>query len=177
MKGSRLNINILIILAVFTGVSMAVLSFAPSWSQFAGTKNDPMLYATLFCISSAFMISSFTHPDKQRYIGFGFRWKHFNRLTAYFFGGVIAFSVNNDTGWVETAHLVFTALAIGTGYIGLVLYPESKKGNRWSWFGFAFGILGFFAGYIFGLWSIAWGEVLAAIPLAAQMSITLNFRK
>jgi hypothetical protein len=182
MKGLRLNVTILTFLALVLGVLMAVLNTYPSWSQHAGTNEDPLLYATLFCIASAFMIASFGHPDKKReitkmWVIGSYRLEHCFRLVAYFFGGVIAFSVNSEIKIIETFHLAFTALAIAAGYLGLILYPETKKGHLWSWIGFAFGVGGFLLGFIFGLWSIAWAEVLAAFPLATWMFITYKKKK
>lgn len=177
MKGARLNVTILTALALAMGLLMAILNNYPSWSQHAGTNEDPLLYATLFFIAAAFMIASFGHPDRYReitkmWVVGNFRLEHCFRLVSYFFGGVIAFSVNNEFWLIETLHLVFTGLAIATGYLGLILYPETKKGHLWAWIGFAFGIGGFIAAFVFRLWSVAWGEVLAALPLAIWMFVT-----
>jgi hypothetical protein len=44
------------------------------------------------------------------------------RLTAYLFGCVIAFSVNSPNDLVSAAHLVFTGLAILSGYVALMTH-------------------------------------------------------
>lgn len=174
MKGLRLNVFIQIYIAIGIGVLMAGLKIAESWSQHHDTDYDSLLYATLLAISFAFLIASFGHPEhkkeitKARLIG-DYRLEHCFRYTAYFFGGVIVFGVNSNVWWVESLHLLFTGLAIASGYIGLILYPTTRKGHIWSWVGFAFGVGGFLLGFLFHFWSIAWGEVLAAIPLAVWM--------
>ncbi len=174
MKNAKLNVWILTGLTLLLGVLMAVLNLSPSWSQSAGNSHDFLLYGCLFCISSALMIASFAHPEKDKEISkfpiLGtIRLEHSFRLTAYFFGGVIACSVNSELWLIETLHLIFTALAITSGYVGLMLYPDTNKGHTYALIGFIFGVGGFLIGYIFGWYSIAWGEVLASIPLAVFM--------
>lgn len=178
MKGLKLNINICILLAFALGLVMAVLGIYESWSQHAGNAEDPMLYATLVFISFAFLMSSFAHPERYREItkvkGVSLRLEHFHRMTAYFFGGVIAFSVNSSFGFIETLHLLFTGLSIASGYFAMILYSESRKSKILTLVGFVLGVGGFLAAFLFKAYSIAWGEVIAAAPLAAWMYVTLN---
>jgi len=177
MKHAKLNVYILTILAVALGVVMSILNLSPSWSQSAGNPHDFLLYGCLFCISSALMIASFTHPDKLEVISKfplikEFRLEHSLRLTAYLFGGVIAFSVNSELAIVESLHLISTGLAIASGYLGLMTYPISKKGHTWAFIGLCFGVGGFLIGFLTSIYSIAWGEVLAALPLSIFIIIT-----
>ncbi len=177
MKGAKLNVNILTALALLLGVLMALLNLYPSWSQTAGSNHDPLLYATLFCIATSFMIASFAHPQKRMnitkmWVIGNFRLEHYFRVVSYLFGGVLAFSVNNEFEIVEILHLVFTGSAIAVGYLGLILYPTTQKGHLYSWIGFCLGVGGFLLGYVFGWYSIAWGEVIASIPLAIFMLVT-----
>ena len=179
MRGYKLNVFVLSGIALFFGVLMAVLNIYPSWSQTAGTNHDPLLYSTLFCIASSFMIASFGHPEKKReltkfFIVGSFSLGQCFRLTSYFFGGVIAFSVNNEFSIIETFHLIFTGLGILTGYIGLITYPETKKGHTWAFIGTCLGLGGFLVGFLTNIYSISWGEVLAAIPLAIWMNMTFK---
>lgn len=179
MKGAILQIRILSILALCIGVLMAILNIYPSWSQTAGTIHDPLLYATLFCISSLFMISSYNSDNKDKIITkiwlIGtLRLGQLYRLVSYMFGGVIVFSVNNEFWLIEYLHLIFTGLAIFWGYIGLLTYPETKLGHTWAAIGFIVGIGGFLCGFVLHLYSIAWAEVIAAIPLAVWLNITFK---
>ena len=179
MKNAKLNVYILTGITLVLGLLMAILNLSPSWSQSAGKPHDFLLYGCLFCISSALMIASFAHPEKDKEISkfpvMGqIRLSHSFRLTAYLFGGVIMCSVNSELWLIETLHLVFTGLAILSGYVGLVLYPETNKGHNWALVGLVFGVGGFLIGYLFNAYSIACGEVLASIPLAVFMIKTWN---
>ncbi len=180
MKNNIFKIKVFSTVAIVMGLVMAILGMYESWSQHAGTVHDPMLYATLFCISSAFLVSNSNHPFKEREItkifGISYKLKHAHMAIALFFGGVIVFSVNNSIWWVETLHLLFTGLAIGTGYITLLIYPETKKGHTWALVGFIIGVSGFLLAYLFHIYSIAWGEVIAAFPLIVWMYITLKIK-
>ena len=174
MKGGKLHINVLIPLVLATGMIMATLNIL-SWSQGADTKYEPMLYAILFAIGYAFTHSYSVHPDKERAITkrWTIRLKHLHITTAYAFACVGIFSI-----WsYDTLHLISTGFAIGCGYFALVTYPETRNGKNWAIVGAVFGIGGFLLGFLFHTWSVAWGEVLAAFPLAIQIFYTLNYRK
>lgn len=177
MRSAKLNVFIGTALAVSIGFIMAILNLAPSWSQLAGTLHDPLMYGTLGLITVVFITASWEHPKRFKEItklpkGRGFRLEHSFRYTSYMFLGIIAFSVNSPTWWVETLHLVFTALALFSGYSGLMMYPDTVKGHNWAIAGLVFGIGGFVLGYVFNLWSIGWGEALAALPLGIFMLVT-----
>ena len=183
MRGAKLNIRILTFIALSLGLLMAILNLYPSWSQTAGTIHDPLLYTTLFCIATTFTISSFTNLDRNKeiskikFIG-SFKLGHCHRVVSYMFGGVIAFSVNSEFWLIETLHLAFTGLAIAIGYLGLMMYPTTKRGHTLSLVGTLFGCLGFLGAFLFHFYSIAWGEVLAALPLAIWVNTSFkgNFR-
>lgn len=178
MKNNIFKIKAFSTLALAIGILMASVNiFAPSWSQNAGTSLDPFLYATLILISFSFLISSSAHPQSLREItkfpfNISFKLKHAHTAIALFFGGVIIFSVNNTS--VEWLHLLFTALAIGTGYVTMLIYPETINGKMWAWIGFIIGIGGFLLGFLFHTYSIAYGEVIAAIPLVIWNYVTLH---
>ena len=158
---------------IVVGIIMAVLNIK-SWSQGADTDYEPMLYAILFAIGYAFTHSYSVHPDKDRPITkrWTIRLKHAHITTAYAFAFVGIFSI-----WsYDTLHLISTGFAIGMGYFALITYPETKEGKGWAYIGSIIGIGGFLLGFLFHTWSVAWGEVIAAIPLAIQMFYTLNYR-
>lgn len=179
MKGAILQVRILTGIALGLGILMAILNLYPSWSQTAGTVHDPLLYATLFCISSVFMIASYNSANINRTITKiwlinTLTLGQLYRIVSYMFGGVIAFSVNNNFWLIEYLHLIFTGLAILWGYIGLLTYPETTKGKLWALNGFIVGVGGFLMGFVFNIYSTAWAEVIAAIPLAIWVNITFN---
>ena len=173
MKGAKLHINVLIPLVLVVGIIAAVIGLL-SWSQGADTEFEPLLYCILFAIGYAFTHSYSVHPDKERRItkGWDIKLKHSHITIAYAFAFVGIFSI-----WsYDTLHLVSTGFAIGAGYFALITYPETKTGHIWAWIGSIIGIGGFLMGFILHLWSVAWGEVIAAFPLAIQMFVTLNYR-
>lgn len=178
MQGLSLNIKICSILAFVIGLTMAILNLYESWSQHAGTVYDPMLYVTLFLIAMAFIMASFEHVNKYRVVMKLFimevRVEHLLRLTAYLFGGVIVFSVNSDSSVISTLHLFFTGFAIASGYLLMLTYPKTKTGYMWAVIGAVFGGCGFLLAYLFHTYSVAWGEVLAAFPLAIWIYKTLE---
>lgn len=187
MKGARLHVAIYTTSSLLTGLLMAVLAWNESWSQNHSTEYDPFLYLTLVPILAAFLTASYKHPERLReitkvkkYLFWGksqqIRVEHLLRLTGLFFGGVIVFGVNHPNWLVETLHLAFTGLAILTGYTMMLIYPESKKGRVWSWIGFVVGGSGFLMAFLFQSYSIAWGEVIASIPLAFWMFNTWIFK-
>ena len=68
MNGLKLNIKICIITALAIGFLMAILNLYQSWSQHHLSVVEPFLYVVLICISFAYLMSSFEHPNKRREI-------------------------------------------------------------------------------------------------------------
>lgn len=184
MKGLLLNIKICTISAFVIGVVMAILNLYNSWSQHAGTNHDPILYSTLFLIAIGFMMSSFEHPDKARVLNKIFvpfksgkmdlRVEHLLRVISYLFGGVLTFSVNSEIAFVSTMHLIFTGLAIGMGYVLILTYSTNAQNKTLSIVGVSLGAAGFLLAYFFNLYSVAWGEVIASIPLLVWIHKTID---
>lgn len=174
MKGLKLNINICIITALTLGVLMAILNIYQSWSQHHLSTLEPLLYVVLLCISFAYLMASFAHLDKLKEItkilGMSFRLEHAFRLNAYLFAGVIIFGVNSSVKWIEISHFVFTGLSIVLGYLTMLTYSSSKR----YYIHTAIGLGGFILGFIFGLYSTSWAEVIAALPLSIFLYTTLN---
>jgi len=180
MKGAKLYAAILTPLALVLGIIMAIYGWNESWSQNHLSNYDPFLYMTLFCIATVFMIASYNHPDKTRMIfniGKNVRLEHILRLTSMLFGGVICFGVNSPLWIVETLHLVFTGLAIASGYAMIITYAETKKGKTYAVIGSILGVLGFLGAFVFHWYSIALGEVFATIPFVVWMGVTWIFKK
>lgn len=173
MKGAKLYVTTLTLLALAFGFVMALFGFNESWSQNHLSPYDPFLYATLFCISMTFLITSYHHPRYDREVTkigkYSIRLEHLLRLVCLMFGGVIVFGVNSPFWIVETLHLAFTGLAIGIGYLMIMTYPETKRGHLWAFIGLIFGGAGFLLGFLFGFYSIALAEVIATIPFVVWM--------
>jgi hypothetical protein len=174
MKGLKLNIKICIITALVLGILMAVLNIYQSWSQHHLSDLEPLLYIVLLCISFSYLMASFEHKNELKEItkvfGMSFRLEHAFRLNAYLFAGVIIFGVNSSIAWVEIAHFIFTGLSIILGYLTMLTYSSSKRYYLHT----AIGLGGFILGFIFGLYSTSWAEVIAAIPLALFLYTTLD---
>jgi hypothetical protein len=156
---------------------MAVINVYPSWSQFAGQSLDPFLYLTLGLITLAFYGSSFDHPKQHRHLFNLFktldvRFEHIARFTAFMFLGVLTFSVNSPIKAVEVLHFIFTGLGIGFGYLLLLFYFKTNRTRLWSYVGVSFGVVGFLLGFLFNIYSIAWAEVIASLPLAIFLYLT-----
>lgn len=167
MKGLALNIRIGIVIAFTIGITMAILSIYPSWSQYAGNVQDPLLYTTLFAIAMVYMMSSFTNNKHIIQIAMiDVRFEHLARVISYSFGGVIVFSVNSESEFIYTLHIIFTAIAIGAGYFLLLFYYDNTKQRTLSILGGIVGICGFLIGFLFNIYSVAWAEVIASVPLA-----------
>ena len=185
MKGSRLIVLISLIVAVSTGVFVAIMNKQPSWSQQHNTDYDFLLYLTLGSILITFIKASDNHPQRDREITsinwlpkrLSIKLKHGFFTTALMFLGVITFGVNHRFEWVVNLHLIFTGLAIVTGYISLLTYPETSKGHKLANIGSAIGLTGFILGFVFNFYSVSWAEVIVSIPLAIFIFVTyIKFR-
>lgn len=186
MKGAKLYAAIFTPVALALGTVMAIKNWAESWSQNHSGEYDWMLNGTLICIILTFWSVRFAHPEKNREItkifGKSYKLKHAATLTALLFCGVLMFGVNNHTELifgitVSDLHIFFTASAIASGYMMIMTYPQSKRGHTWALIALIIGVGGFVLGYVFKLYSISWGEVWAASPIAAFMSVTWLFKK
>ena len=184
MKGSRLIVLVSLIVAVSTGVLVAIMNKKPSWSQQHNTDYDFLLYLTLGSILITFIKASDNHPQREREITsinwlpkrLSIKLKHGFFITALMFLGIITFGVNHRLEWVVNLHLMFTGLAILTGYLTMLTYPEGNN-HKWSNIGAAIGLTGFILGFVFNLYSVSWAEVIISIPLAIFIFVSyIKFR-
>lgn len=98
------------------------------------------------------------------------RVKHSNRVTAYLFIGVLCTPVTHPSWYVETAHMIFTALAIASAHSELWFYYRKDGLNKWATLmGSVLGIIGFLVSIIGNAYTIGVGEVLAATPIIAHV--------
>jgi len=131
------------------GFSMTCLGLNPSWSQYADTYNEFLLYLCLGSIAIAFIK----------------RGKKYDEITSVLFLLIGAFSVNSPIKIIENLHLVFTALAIISAYIGLINHSKNKIMKQSAYISFGVSILLFSFGYFFNWYSVAAAELLVSTPL------------
>jgi hypothetical protein len=175
MKGLPLNIKITTILAMAAAIVMSILGVYESWSQHHLTPLDPLFYTCMVSIVVTYMMASFGHPDTELKFNDGVRLKHLFRVNSYVFALVIIFGVNNPETWVQILHFVFTIAAVIIGYITLISYTHDTGGNMaFALIVTIFGLGGFAAGFFSDFISLAWGETIAAFPLAYFMYSTLK---
>jgi len=178
MKPSKI-IEIALIAAVVTGIVAAILNKAESFSQLHDTPWDILLKMFLASVLWAFLLSLATHKEKDReitkikWINTSVKLKHGFVWTALFFTMVLILGVNHQDKWVRDLHLVFTGLAILSGYLTMLTFPETRSGHMWANIGSVIGLVGFSLGFNFGLYTVSWAEVLASIPLAVFIYKTI----
>ena len=178
MKGLDLIIKIGVYTVLVLGVVMAILNYADSWSGHHYTPYDPLLYTVLLSIVITFFSSSTNAKNRFKELTafylfkrrISYRLEHALRLTAFLFCGVIVFGVNNTLPIlgikIQMLHLIFTGSAILSGYVTMLLYPETKKGRMLSYTGVSIGLVGFMLGFAFNVYSVSWAEVIASLPMA-----------
>ena len=166
MKDARLIITILISLVLSLAVVMVSFNLAPSWSQYARTLEEPLLFATLISVSFVFLIKSYSHDSRDlklfNVFGMNVRNKHLNKFTSVCFALVLVFPVTHPYAWISNAHLVFTALAIGSAYVEMGFYSRTLL----SYIGIGLGAALFFIAYLLKLYTVGLGELFATIPIA-----------
>ena len=182
MKGSKLLITIGSFSAVIIGIVSAILDKENSWSQLHNTDYDPLLYFILGSIMITFLLSYSFHPHREKEITaitwlpkrVSIKLKNGLITTAFLFFGVMIFGVNHKNNIISDLHLIFTGLAILSGYITMLTYPTTKNGHLLANIGGLFGLIGFSLGFNFHLYSVSWSEVMAAIPLGVFIYITIR---
>lgn len=176
MKGSRLWIRVLSWKAVLLGIIMVVIGLYNSWSEHALTPHAPFLTLTLSFIQDVYLIRSFTHYKRDMALfsvrGMEYRIKHSNRVTWALFTGVLAFPVTHPSWVIESLHLLFTGLAIVSVYLEMLFYHKKGVAFWSSVIGVVAGSFGFSGGFVFRWYSVALGEVFAAIPAIAHILTT-----
>lgn len=171
MKGTRLHILIFTLIALGFGILMAVLNLYPSWSQYARSAQTSLLYLVLLSIFVTFWDRSKTHPKRDerayRLLGMRISRGRADRITAIMFAGVICTPVNVEL--LEIPHLIFTGLGILSAFLGMVTY------SKWYVPSVIAGAFLFLASFIPDTYSVAWGEVFAALPIGHYILKTNNY--
>ena len=137
------------IIAFVLGFIMAVLAFNPSWSQYADTSNEYLLYLCLGAIVMAFMK----------------RGQKFDEITAVMFIMVGVFSVNSENKTIEILHLIFTGLAIISAYVSLIANQTDPMMIKSSYVALGTALVLFLGGYFFSWYAVAIAELLVSVPL------------
>jgi len=169
MKGAKLIIIILTLLALALATVMVSLNIYPSWSQYARSLEEPLLIATLSAISSIFLIRSFTFRDRFKLLynikGVSIRIEHLNRLTGFLFIGVLCTPVTHPVKLIQILHFTFTFVAIVSAFSEIIFYNK----NLFSYIASALGFLGFVLAFTTGIYSIGLGELIAASVIAGNI--------
>jgi hypothetical protein len=180
MKGARLTINILLAIALIAITIMVGWNLYPSWSEYARSYQEQLLFITLTSIMSIFFIRADNFSKKLKVL---FRWpvranvRQVNKWTAFMFMGVICTPVTIGVSWVEIAHYVFTVAGIVFAYLDILNFYRTSTPKILGWIGFGIAVLGMVGGKFLGLWTLGAGEFMAAIPIAIHVTITNNVKK
>ena len=178
MKGYRVWTVVFVLLVLGTTSTMAILNFAPSWSQYALTALSSLLLATLYSISVLYRDRSWLHPlADQRLLKIG-KWEikqgQWNRVISVLFALIMFTPVTLLefypeakalwSGLLVILHYIFTGAGLLAAYIGIFFYYK-KGSKRLIYLLFMIlSVLGFGAAFIFDWYTIGVGEIIAALP-------------
>jgi len=197
MKGFRLWTFILAIQVVLTTLAMAILNYAPSWSQYALTIFSMMLISTLWSISTIYRDRSWTHFRKldrmfflKEFLFWGvkkeIRQEHWNRQTGFLFA-LVMFTPVTLVGLAETlgmeikfwmqaivfAHYLFTGFAIASSYVGIFFYNKKHQSKWWAYlFGMIVCASFFVLNFHFQWTTVGYAEIVVALPAIAHILTT-----
>jgi len=178
MKGFRLWTMVFVALVVATTLTMVILNYAPSWSQYALTALSSLLLATLYSISTLYRDRSWLHPlSNNRLFRIG-KWEfthgQWNRVISVLFALIMFTPVTLLefypeakalwSGILVIMHYVFTGAGLLAAYIGIFyFYPPGKK--RYAYLAFmVLAVLGFGVAFITDLYTVGVGEIIASAP-------------
>ena len=178
MYGQRLRLVVFASCALGFGLTMAILNYAQSWSQYALTFLGFLLTITLTPIILMFWERAALHKRRfdvfYKWAKINVRLEHLNRYTALMFVGVLATPVTYSTLFdnelaviIENAHLAFTGLAILGVYLEMIRYYPTWSRLWWvNTLLINLAIANFFTALIERHMSVGWGEtVIAAVAM------------
>jgi hypothetical protein len=154
---------------------MSVLGCYDSWSKHHATELDLLFYSCLVPIIMIYITSYSGHPKREEYVSKNFqgiKLKHLLMITGYLFLGVVICGVNSSWEWVQILHFIFTISAIITGYI--TMFSVWRRTPLAAFLYALIGVGGLVVGFTTDLYSLAWGEVIVAFPLALWMFLTIK---
>jgi hypothetical protein len=175
MKGPRLIIFATTTIALVFILVMVTLNLAPSWSQYARTELEQLLFVPLACIGAMWFTRAYNHWDKEVVL---FKWpvtadlKQVNVWAGFMFLGIICTPVTIGLWWVELLHYLFTVAGILFAYSEITNYYEHKAQNVLAWIGLGLAAAGMLAGYFTDWWTLGVGELIAATPVAIHVLVT-----
>ena len=152
-------------IAFVIALIMVSLNIYPSWSQHARTLEEPLLFATLLSIINCFMIRSYTAINRDNKVFKNITVSQLDFTTAIFFSFVLVFPVTHPDKWIEIAHFIFTALAIITAYLNMVLQQTEKMMKIASKFAFVVALALFLIGMLTNWYNVGIGEILVTVAL------------
>jgi len=176
-------------LALLFAIAMSVMNLADSWSQYDLSDHEYLLDLCFWSIAFAYIFAHLSHKDGDLEVGRirkkPIRLKQLFLGNALLFGLTACFGVNSPYEWVQVLHFIFTIASIAMGYVTLWVYTltpfyldfkkiEVFKERAWGVFFTIIGIGGLCLGFFTDVISTAWGEVIAAVPLALFMYFTLE---
>ncbi len=164
--------KILVLISLTLSVVMVSLQLYPSWSQYARTLEEPLLLATLSCISAAFLVRYFKANNRNKVIFLGCKTKVFDILTCIFFAMVLITPVTHPNEYIKMAHYVFTGLSILTPYVALIAQQTDRMMKLSVTISVVLGTIGFLVGFLTPIYSTGEGELIAAFPLAIHLWFT-----
>lgn len=180
MKGPKLIINILISIAISCIFLMVCLNLYPSWSEYARSYEEQLLFLTLGSIYGMYLLRSQTFENRERILFYKpvkANVRQVNIWTAFMFFGILATPVTIGNPITEILHYVFTISAILFAYAGILNYYVGTRSRTISKISLLFPLLGMVGGKFFGLWTVGVGELIAAFPVVIHILITNNFRE
>jgi hypothetical protein len=178
MKGYRLWTVVFVLLVLTTTSTMAILNFAPSWSQYALTALSSLLLATLYSISVLYRDRSWLHPKKNELLfkigKLEFNQGQWNRVISILFALIMFTPVTLLefypeakalwSGLLVTMHYIFTGAGLLAAYIAIFFY-YTKSSTRLTYLAFMIlSVLGFGAAFIYDWYTIGVGEIIASLP-------------
>ena len=164
MSGHRLRITILVALVLTVGLLMVVLNFYPSWSQYARSVFESLLFITLASIFAAFWDRASHHPERERILfkifGIKIRMEHLDRFIAIMFVLVLATPVTLK-GMV-IPHFIATGLGAAGSFFHLIFYYRTGVKLIGNIIGALVGVAAFLVGLLTDIYPTGVGELIFA---------------
>lgn len=174
MSGYRLRLVILVGLALAVASLMVVLNLFPSWSQYARSVFESLLFITLASIFAAFWDRASNHPEKERQLfrifGVTVRMEHLDRFIAIMFVLVLATPVTLQG--MKIPHFIATGLAAAGSFFHMIFYYRQGQKLLWNILGAILGVAAYLLGLLTNLYPTGVGELIFAAIMAIHILST-----
>lgn len=157
-------------------IIMVALNLYPSWSQYARTLEEPLLLGCLWSISATYMLRSQRAINRNMDIIKSYSVKDLDVLTSVFFGLVLCTPVTHSDAWIQTAHYIFTGLAVLTAYLNLVLQQTDKAMKIATKISFGLALVIFPVGLLTDLITVGMAELAVSAALLIHIVTTKTDR-